>query len=36
VLDGERLGRFGHADVSGVPPPGDSRVLTGVKAHNAN
>jgi CRP-like cAMP-binding protein len=38
VLDCERLGRFGHADVdvSGAPPPGDSRVLTRIKAHNAN
>lgn len=36
VLDPERLGRFGHADVSHPPPSGDRRVLTRIKAHNTN
>jgi CRP-like cAMP-binding protein len=36
VLDRERLDRFGHGAVSHVPPRGDPRVLTRIKAHNGN
>ena len=35
VLDHDLLVRFGHAGISHESPPGISRVLTRIKAHNA-
>jgi CRP-like cAMP-binding protein len=36
VLDGDRLGRFGQAELSSAPAPGNPHELTRIKAHEAN